>query len=624
MRDFFSIIFSDPHLRKEYDRYVSSMKLAELKNALFSSNFSYMFLGGFMGEIGRSMVIFNFNGSLVLVDAGVKPARDPWLKYPALDIIKELNGYISAVFITHVHADHVGLLPALIRLLKPDTKIYMTDLSLSILPVLLNDMFNIVQKGDSELFLIERPNEFPSWDDIKNDALSRVVPLSYGQVLSFQNFSVRVLNANHIYGSASYLFQAKSGLKILYSGDIGSKAEPAQTDILFLESTYGSKDHAPYNDEYNRFISDIRATLSSGNPVFVPTFALGRAQDILSMVFFAMNSGAIPKVDVFVGGLAYSIARSMPTIATLPFKGIDAMGSASGPKIVIVSSNNMVSGVSSEYAVDFITIPSLIAITGYQDNETPARILYSQKDAGVVDLFGYRYQKRCRIESYDFSAHAGRSDLISYAMSTGAKQVVLMHGDLGSASSLLQALNSKGTKAIPSRFMTVCSDKREIAGFSNYWGIFGGNASDFYCLTCNGYLQGYRNALLHNFFNKGHNIISTNGHSIIKITAECNDNLCKDDGQFRALALKLYDDLHDNNIKFSSSWCYLKTRKGKFGYAYFYIISDENGKPSPDEVNAILQYSINSIAGASGSGNNGFKVSITQPMPIKSTPVIEY
>ncbi|MGB9774475.1 MAG: MBL fold metallo-hydrolase [Bacteroidota bacterium] len=519
LRDAFRPVFSDARRRYEYDRGVMLRKLSEIRDALLSRDFSYMFLGGSAGEIGRSMVLFNLHGSLVIVDAGLKYSREPWQRYPSVDILHALRDRIVAVFITHVHADHVGLLPLLARILGPDVKFYMTRESLAVFPVILNDALNIIQKDGWEdfAFLGDEVSGF-SADSIKASVLSRVIALDYGQVLSFGNFDVKVLDARHIYGSASYLFRLSSGLRILYSGDIGSGARPEEADILFIESTYGDRDHRPYGSEKERFLADVANVLGSGHPVFIPSFALGRAQDLLRMLYGAMQDGRIPVAPIYVGGLAKSITGVIPGLSGIPYRDVSELGEADGAKVVIVSSNNMVSGISSDYAVDFIMIPSLIAITGHQDNESPAGFIYAQRDRPEVEIFGHRYPRRARIESYDFSAHAGRSELLAYINSSNATRVVLMHGELSSARALQSAL--RGRTVVLSRFQSVYDINGEVASFMNYWGIHGEGSPGFYCATCNSYLEGYCNAFLHSYSNPDHVLLPTSADTYLRIRIE--------------------------------------------------------------------------------------------------------
>jgi len=629
----FHQIFSDQSLREVYDSYVIKVKVSALKTTLLTPKFSYMFLGGFMGEIGRSMLLLNFSGNLVIVDAGIKSTDKPWNKYPSLDILKELSDRIVAVFITHVHQDHYALLPILLKVLRPDVNVYMTPQSLLILPVLLNDIFNITTRDFREQFLYEDPARPDlARDRFRNEVIIRITPVSYGQELSFPTFSVKVLDAKHIYGSASFLFTTPDGLKVLYSGDIGSSAVPEKADILFLESTYGNKDHAPFEEERSRFINDVKETLLSGNPVFLPTFALGRAQDILRMLYDSMLSGDLPRAEIYVGGLAFPITKAMPEYKDIPFRNIDDMSSAMGPKIVIVSSNTMLSGVSSEYATDFITIPSLIAITGYQDAESPARFLYSQRDLPKVDIFGHKYDRRARIESYDFSAHAGQSDLVSYVAMANPKAVVLMHGELDSSNTLFGLLTNKykGLSIIPSKYLTIYSQKHLLADFSNYWGIYD-ISSGFYCFTCNSFLPGYRTALIHSFSNPNHEISPILGDSYLKLSILSTNS-------FYSAPRNIQDALAKHGITpWSASSEVLKAYQGKYSLNVLKFISSPSGSPSLPTVRDHIQSLLNSYlpvsAGSTASPGAGptvyqqgtdFRAELQGPTSFRSKVLVEY
>jgi cleavage and polyadenylation specificity factor subunit 3 len=196
----------------------------------------------------------------------------------------------------------------------------------------------------------------------------------------------------------------------------------------------------------------ISQTLAAGGSVLIPVFALGKLQEILSMVWDAMRDGRIPTVDIYTGGMGRRISevydqfatsasrtRSDDSIKNIPQRELprrDGLFSAKffrEPSIVLASSGMMQEGTASYLLAQRWLREANFAIcfVGYTDPRTPGYVV-SHATRGERIRFGSMRRDvpvRCTIERFRFSAHARRDELLSIVERLRPKQVVLTHGD---------------------------------------------------------------------------------------------------------------------------------------------------------------------------------------------------
>ncbi len=434
------------------------------------------FLGG-ADEIGSSCSLIEIANSKILIDCGFRHHERAGEKIPAFS---EIGKDLDAIILTHAHIDHSGALPVAASS-YPNTPIYLTQPTLSIVATLLLDTLKIMELG------LEADGEVPIYSlrQIEN-ALSSCRPISFNTKLKIKDLEITFRPAGHILGAASVVIESDEG-SIVFSGDVHAIDQltvPALTvphnkpDVFVIESTYGNKLHTSRALEEKRLIERIRTVVEGKGSVLIPAFAVGRSQELILLVSRAIEKGELPKIPVYVDGLVKSVCgiyNSFPYLLTSwlqkrikdkgnPFfqdKGFvtpiydpklrrDAARERSS---IIISSSGMVTvgSPSSFYAGEFSRDPRcLIAISGYQDEESPGRKMLELAEKGKGKLLTSKGEVNlsCAIEKFSFSAHSDAYQVTSELEASKPRRVVLVHGDGGAREALAKHLSTLGFKDI--------------------------------------------------------------------------------------------------------------------------------------------------------------------------------
>ncbi len=271
------------------------------------------FLGGVRTVTGSCFYMEN-NNTKFLVECGMFQGEDVEEYNKAeFDFNPEEIDYI---FITHAHLDHSGMLP---RIVKEGFKgkIITTPATKDLLEIMLYDSAYI-QESDAKWFTKKslragKPPVIPLYttEDVKN-----VIPLidvkEYGEVFHIGNgIKYRFLDAGHILGSYSLELWFQDGFKekkIVFSGDIGKKGNPIikdpinpeEADFIVIESTYGNRLHKSLKESIEEFADAIKTTIKKGGNVYIPSFAVGRTQDILYILNNLVREKRLNNIDVYL------------------------------------------------------------------------------------------------------------------------------------------------------------------------------------------------------------------------------------------------------------------------------------------------------------------------------------
>lgn len=388
---------------------------------------------------------------------------------------------IDSVILSHAHMDHSGNLPTLVRngFAGP---IYTTPPTIDLCLAMLADSAHI-QQSDAEFCNKRRSHrKSKGLDDREcqplytlDDAahtypLFKPVPLGDRKEVSGA-LAYKTFDAGHMLGSTAMIVEA-DGVRLAFSGDVGRVGIPIirdpqpldAADYLIMESTYGDRLHAPIGHAEDKLADVVNRTANRGGKIIVPTFAVGRTQQVVLMLHKLMDANRIPAIPMFVDSpLAINVtevyrkhtesydeeARKFLAQDEDPFgfsrlkyireaSESKKLNDLHGPVVIIASSGMMEAGRILHHLRNNIEDPrNTILITGFQAPYTLGRkILDHQRE---VPIFGEPMTLRAEVVSLEeLSGHADQHELIEWMrpFAKGLKKVFLVHGEPGPGATL--------------------------------------------------------------------------------------------------------------------------------------------------------------------------------------------
>ncbi len=391
---------------------------------------------------------------------------------------------IDAVVLTHVHIDHLGLLPRrVVEGLK--APFVMTRASAALAGIMLRDSARIQEEDVREkIKRHEREQRTPEYEviplyteeDVEQTLrLISSVPYNQPQPLCEGVFTVRFREAGHILGSSMLEIDVlENGVtrKVIFSGDIGQWDRPIirdptlfdQADYVVMESTYGDRNHEDHGDCEDQLAEVINQTIDRGGNVVIPTFAVERSQELIYHFSRLRQYGRIPSVPVYLDSpMAVDVTTVFSQFkncfdqeawdmiidgkSILDFPGMQLCRtrdeskqiSASSQPAVIMSTSGMCTAGRIKYHLrDNISDPrSTIVFVGYQAHGTLGRVISS--GTNPVRIHGREYEVNAEIVQLSgFSGHADQQGLMNWVghFKDPPKKVFLAHGDEEPASVL--------------------------------------------------------------------------------------------------------------------------------------------------------------------------------------------
>ena len=418
----------------------------------------FLALGG--TNVGASCYLYELDGTRLLIDCGVQPGFLGAESLPRLELLKDSPP--DALIITHAHSDHIGAL-AVVKLLFPDLPVYTTEATARITLPMLLDAARVAQRNGSPMF--NQADVVKALQQVTTFAPD--VPFEIGEVTLTPSVS------GHIVGAVGLMLEHNSGFRVWHTADFNTVATPTtdaaylpsvpeEVDVVVTETTYGNLELPSRKKQNGDFIAQVKKVLGEGGRVLVPTFALGRAQDVLLTL-----TRQLPGTPVYLDGLTREITRlfaSMPEHlpegvrnqfrnGTNPFLGPQVtlvedrkerehIIYSPEPAVILASSGMLSQGVSPLYAKHVLQEPkSAVLIVGYQDAESAGRRLLEGRDELMLN--GEAITVSSHIERFYLSAHADRLGISQHVSRYPSERLVLTHGEGGAREAIFDLFHKE-------------------------------------------------------------------------------------------------------------------------------------------------------------------------------------
>lgn len=425
---------------------------------------------GAAGSVTGSCHLVETNSSRFLIDCGMFQGNKTLnrLNYEPFPFDPQT---IDFVISTHGHIDHCGLLPKLTKHGFNGT-VYGTSATADLLPVMLGDAAYIQEKDtEHENRRRERKGESPReplYDRTDADQVTGLIqPLNYNTSMKVNDeITFRFRDAGHVIGSAIVELYVKEGgreIKTVFSGDLGQWDVPIiedptyiwNADYVFIESTYGDRNHQKSLPRKEQLLEHIVNTYNKGGKLLIPCFALERTQELLYTLSELMNETEdFPPMDVYLDSpLAIKITEIFKkhpdlydeeararTDKPFDFPGlictpsVDESRKANAmtePAIIIAGSGMCTAGRIRHHLKHGIWNPqNTVLFVGYQAPGTLGRILID--GAEEIKMMGMTLVVKADIARIGaFSAHADKDELTGWlsAFKEKPKRVFLVHGE---------------------------------------------------------------------------------------------------------------------------------------------------------------------------------------------------
>ncbi|MDR0523848.1 MAG: MBL fold metallo-hydrolase [Candidatus Methanoplasma sp.] len=371
--------------------------------------------------VGRMGMTIEGAGKTLLVEYGMSPSKPP--EYP-MEAPR-----VDHLFLTHCHLDHCGMVPAVCG--RDGCELFTTPLSAEVSELMMFDSLKIAQA--------EGYNEPYTARDVKR-TMENVVPFTFGDTADLGKMEVTFHSAGHVPGAAMFEFACDTST--LYTGDIHTAdqrlvrgAKPVKCANLFIEGTYGGRNHPPRKESAAKFIAKVDEVVSRGGTAIIPCFAVGRTQEVM-LVLKDMG------YDAWVDGMGRSVTglfmqypeyvrdpRALKSAkrAFSEVRGSDMRRHAAKGQVIVTTGGMLDGGPVLGYIRELKDDPkSAILLVGYQAEDTNGRMLMEQ---GCMAIDGEVVKVSCEVQKFDFSAHAGHDELVRFVRKCDPENVVIMHSE---------------------------------------------------------------------------------------------------------------------------------------------------------------------------------------------------
>jgi len=443
--------------------------------------------GAVGSEVTGSAYHVQTTKSDVLVDAGMfqggkqSEAKNKLPKGARPDLI-------DAVLLTHGHLDHTGRVPLLIKH-GYDGPIYTTKETIELTRIILEDSARLqvadAMRQNKRAWRKNKPQlAEPLYNTEHVEFMKELTrPVKFETPVRItEDISARWVEAGHMLGSASIELTVTENRKqkvVVFSGDLGPLSLPLmreytqlhKADLVFLESTYGDRDHKPYTETLKEFRTIVQKVYKARGKMLVPSFAIGRAQQIIYHLAEMFANKDVPQFPVYLDSPmaldAFDVYKNHQDILDSDYQALrkrgvfplsktvflpspsamtsKALNKVEGPCLIIAGAGMCNGGRILHHLYHNLENPNAhVIIVGYQSQGSLGRKLVERMPEVVI--FGDIKKVRAQVHTLGgFSAHAGRTDLVNWfsTLAPGKPKLVITHGEDGPRKALAEEIRKK-------------------------------------------------------------------------------------------------------------------------------------------------------------------------------------
>ena len=426
------------------------------------------------GEVTGSSYLVQTETANVLIDCGMFQGgkeSEAKNKLPQGARVRD----IDAVLLTHGHLDHTGRVPLLVKF-GYNGPIYSTEETLELTQIILQDSARLqvadAVRHNRKLWKKGMP-PFESLYTTEHVEMMKELthPIKLNTPITVaEGISAKWIEAGHMLGSGSIelkITEKKKTKTVIFSGDLGPLTLPLlrpfdhfnKADLVFIESTYGDRDHKSYDETIKEFQQIVLEAYKSKAKILVPTFAIGRAQQIIYHLAEMFHDNKIPPFPVYLDSpmalSAFNVYRNHQDLLDdeyqelkkrgvfplkeeyfIPSASADsskALNEIKGPCMILAGAGMCNGGRILHHLFNNISNPNThVLIVGFQSYGSLGRRLVEKAES--ISIFGEKKTVRAQIHTLNgFSAHAGQTDLLKWFsyLAPSKPKVVITHGEDG-------------------------------------------------------------------------------------------------------------------------------------------------------------------------------------------------
>lgn len=439
-------------------------------------------------EVTGSMHLLTVSGKKILLDCGLFQGRrqEAFEKNSSFPFDP---GMVDILVLSHAHIDHSGNIPQLVKqgFTGP---IFCTHATQDLANIMLRDSAYIQEKDAEYVNKKHAKKNLPPIKPlyVMQDAercLTQFVGLGYKRPFPIlPNLQLTFLDAGHILGSAIVVLDIdENGKKqrLTFTGDLGRRNLPiikdpvqvTETDLLITESTYGNRLHEPIENMKASVEKVVRETVQRGGKIIVPSFSVGRTQELVYYLHELANEGKLPEIPIFVDSpLSVNITEIFRIHTECfdeetrelflsnhqdPFgfyrlryirqvEDSKKLNTLNEPCMIISASGMCEAGRILHHLANNAGDPKNTILTvGFMAENTLGRRIVERQP--VLKVYGEEIPLRAQVaEMHGFSAHADQNELMAYFKGMNQKrirEVFVVHGEPESANTLAELIRSE-------------------------------------------------------------------------------------------------------------------------------------------------------------------------------------